>query len=66
MSVNIELMKNNVVIIGSLIVGMTIPYQLLNRKLSKDTLILEKENQPGKNTPVFELAGLIINKSRII
>ncbi len=43
-------MKNKVVIIGSGIVGMTIAYQLLTRKLSKDILIIEKENLPGKHT----------------
>ena len=42
MSVNIRSMKNKVVIIGSGIVGMTIAYQLLTRKLSKDILIIEK------------------------
>ena len=43
-------MENKVIIIGSGIVGMTIAYQLLSRKLSKDILILEKENLPGKHT----------------
>lgn len=43
-------MKNKVVIIGSGIVGMTIAYQLLTRKLSNDILIIEKENLPGKHT----------------
>ena len=44
MSVNIESMENKVVIIGSGIVGMTIAYQLLTRKLSNNVLIIEKEN----------------------
>ncbi len=50
MSVNIKFMENKVVIIGSGIVGMTIAYQLLTRKLSKDILIIDKENLPGKHT----------------
>ena len=50
MSVSIGSMENKVVIIGSGIVGMTIAYQLLTRKLSKDILIIEKENLPGKHT----------------
>ena len=50
MSVNIESMENKVVIIGSGIVGMTIAYQLLTRKLSNNVLIIEKENIPGKHT----------------
>ena len=50
MSVNIKSMENKVVIIGSGIVGMTIAYQLLTRKLSKDILIIDKENLPGKHT----------------
>ena len=41
MSVNIESMENKVVIVGSGIVGMTIAYQLLTRKLSNDILIIE-------------------------
>ncbi len=43
-------MKNKVVIIGSGIVGMTIAYQLLTRKLCENILIIEKENLPGKHT----------------
>ena len=42
--------KYDVVIIGSGIVGMTIAYQLLTRKLSKNILVIEKENLPGKHT----------------
>ena len=44
MSVSIGSMENKVVIIGSGIVGMTIAYQLLTRKLSKKILCTTEIN----------------------